>query len=195
MPRPAGLTPAGARGFAPVTFCAFGPPVRRVSNLWRQSGLGLDRPTQVERTVHFFAMDLSHSDAGFVPSPRKPRRAILRGCLVHLGRLLRPRLPPCHVGSVAEHHADALAALGHPDLSALTGAMLGKPFDELRIFRRAPLEFEYAGEIFVFRAWFRIGPFRVTQTRGNAGLRGPDFGWKGVPSGRRPAAPDQARWG
>jgi hypothetical protein len=45
------------------------------------------------------------------------------------------------------------------------------------------------------RAWFRIGSFRVTQTHGNAGLRGPDFGWKGVPSGRRPASPDHARWG
>src|SRR4051812_26443239 len=80
----------------------------------------------------------------------------LRGCFVHFGRLLRPRLPPCHVGSVAEHHADAFAALGHPNLSALTGAMLGKPCDELRVLRRAPLEFEGAGEVFVFRALYHL---------------------------------------
>src|SRR5436305_14850864 len=33
-----------ARGFAPVTFLAFGPPVLGASNLWRRSGLDLDRP-------------------------------------------------------------------------------------------------------------------------------------------------------
>src|ERR1700712_727934 len=64
--------------------------------------------------------------------------------------LLGAQLPQRHVGFLAEHDTYALAALAHPDLAPVACLMVGQPFHDFRILDRFSLEFQDAGDLFLF---------------------------------------------
>ena len=62
----------------------------------------------------------------------------------------RPRLPPRHIGRLAEHHPDACPTQANANLPSLVGPVLGKPRHEFRVFSGAPLELDNAGDVLHF---------------------------------------------